>query len=347
MSANDIILKLINSNATVNEICNITSLSPRQLFHRLNMLKMKGYDFRKKYYYDGEISYDLINSVQNEPKNETTIITSPEDNEFRAVLISDLHFGSIYESLYKLDAVYDFCIKNGFNIIFNIGDLIDGNTSSSPIFLKIKSISKQINHLLEKYPYDKNIVNFICLGNHDYDALSNEVIDLHKIFDLKRHDLVSLGYGYGFINIKNDKIALRHPINGVSREKLCEFSKGILLSGHSHKYKINVGFDYNVYVPTISDLKLNGENTLPSFLTLNVEFDKGCFKNANYEQYSFFGDKIYKMSEFKHGFEGKSIKDSEIKNEESRISLDEVIYNEIKQDYENYKNGLKILKKKK
>lgn len=47
MKTNEILLELISKNASVNEICSITGLSPKQLFYRLNMLKIKGYDFEK------------------------------------------------------------------------------------------------------------------------------------------------------------------------------------------------------------------------------------------------------------------------------------------------------------
>lgn len=55
---NQKIIDMINKNANVNEICSATGLSNKQLFHRLNMLKIKGYDFSRKYYYDGNIVYN-------------------------------------------------------------------------------------------------------------------------------------------------------------------------------------------------------------------------------------------------------------------------------------------------
>ena len=59
-NTNQIILDLISKNASVNEITSITGLSAKQLFHRMNMLKIKGYDFKRKYYYNGDVCYDLV-----------------------------------------------------------------------------------------------------------------------------------------------------------------------------------------------------------------------------------------------------------------------------------------------
>ena len=56
---NQKIIDMILKNASVNEISKVTGLSNKQLFYRLNMLKIKGYNFSRKYYYDGEITYKL------------------------------------------------------------------------------------------------------------------------------------------------------------------------------------------------------------------------------------------------------------------------------------------------
>ena len=52
------ILELISKGATVNEICAKTGLSNRQLFYRMNMLEIMGYNFSRKYYNNGEILYN-------------------------------------------------------------------------------------------------------------------------------------------------------------------------------------------------------------------------------------------------------------------------------------------------
>jgi len=111
------ILDLIEKNASVNEISKITGLTNKQLFYRLSLLKNKGYDFERKYYYSGDIVYRLIrdkltNDIDN---NGATILTSKNDNVFKALLISDLHIVNKNERLDFIYKTYDYCIKDENN----------------------------------------------------------------------------------------------------------------------------------------------------------------------------------------------------------------------------------------
>jgi len=198
---NQKILDMILKNASCNEIASATGLSNKQLFHRLNMLKIKGYNFSRKYYYDGEITYKLNKGFQKE--KEISLLTSSKDTKFKAVFLSDLHICNEKERLDVFYNVYDFCIKEGINIIINAGDLIDGLLGVNN--KKFNTIEEQIEYALKIHPYDKNILNFICLGNHEYDALENSGQNIESVLLNRRHDIVPLGYGIGTLNIKNDK----------------------------------------------------------------------------------------------------------------------------------------------
>ena len=175
---NQKIMNMILQNASVNEISKATGLSNKQLFYRLNMLRVKGYNFSRKYYYDGEIVYKLQKGFDN-PK-EISLLTSPSDKEFKAVFISDLHLSNKHDRVDLLNQIYDFCAKEGIHIIINGGDIIDGFLGFENL-KKFKTIEEQINYFLKHYPYDKNILNFTCLGNHDYDVLEKVGQNLETI----------------------------------------------------------------------------------------------------------------------------------------------------------------------
>ena len=321
---NDIIINLINKNASVNEICSITGLSHKQLFYRMSMLRIKGYDFTKKYYYNGDIVYKLKKSVEKD--NDTTIITRKSDTEFKALLISDLHLGNVYGRPDLLNEVYNFCIKKGINIIINAGDLVDGPKTCGNLHnKKILDIEKQIEYLLKVYPFDKNILNFICLGNHDYSCLQTEGLDLHKIFENKRHDLISLGYNNGVINIKNDKIGVLHSID-VDK---CSNKKILLnLHGHSHKSKNQIfSRSVDLWIPSLTDLDvMDGKNlrkNFPSMILATFSFNKtGFFEEGNFEQFIFVNSELIKVNEFICNLlDGKNVYANNIKNEEERKAL--------------------------
>ena len=249
------ILELINKNISLNELIKLTGLSNKQLYHRLNVLKNQGFNIERKYYYNGDITYQLTNQIIDETP---AILTTKKDEIFEAVLISDLHITNECERLDLLNKVYEFCAKQGINIIINSGDLIDGARGVG--IKKIELIEKQIEYMLKVYPYDKNILNFLCLGNHDYDTLQINAIDLSAIINNKRHDIVSLGYEIGKINIKNDTLIVTHPLSGPCRKhrkKLNDmFKNSLILCGHRHTMKCSFHSNNSfVYIPSLSDLK--------------------------------------------------------------------------------------------
>ena len=311
MKENSIILDLINKNASVDEITSITGLTHRQLFYRINMLKIKGYDFKKKYYYTGDICYNLINRVNEENNIGKTILTSKGKNTFKTMLISDLHLGNRNARPDLLNAVYEKCIKEDIHIIINAGDLIDGPKDCGRYNdKKIVDVEKQIEYLLKKYPFDKNILNFICLGNHDYACLKESGLDLEKIFDNKRHDLISLGYGYGFLNIKNDQIVVSHP---TEIKKIDSINKKLIITGHSHRYK-NIVSNSNtlVYLPSLSDMKstdVKGEHhQFPSVIIATFDFTNGIIVTGIFEHFIFVNEQLYKVSESQYDLSmGKNV----------------------------------------
>jgi len=318
---NDEILELIQKNASANEISKITGLSNKQLFHRLNMLKIKGYDFSRKYYSDGEIVYHLNKGFEKE--KDICLITKPKDNELKLVLISDLHTSNEKERIDLLNEVYEFCVKNDINIIINAGDVIDGLLGSQA--KKYNTIEEQIEYLIKTHPFDKNILNFVCLGNHDYDALEKTGQNLETSLFNRRHDIISIGYGTGIINIKNDKLVVRHPNTPITpKYKNIDLNENtFIISGHSHHAKqIYCGNLLNYKLPSLSDLKTDNYS-FPGFVKATINFNLGIFDNVLIEQYIFL-DKMYKVNEsFNQLYGSKKTDVNAIKYEENRIPYKE------------------------
>ena len=323
-NTNQLILDLISKNASIDEITTITGLSHKQLFYRMNMLKIKGYNFKKKYYYSGDIVYELIKGLNtdNGLKNETTIITAPEDDVFRALLISDIHLGNIKERPDLLYEVYNFCVKKDIHIIINTGDLLDGCLGKKNE-KSIYDLEEQINYLLKVYPFDSKIINFICLGNHDFSIVENNGLDLHTVLENKRHDLVPLSYGRSFLNIKNDQILLKHEnevyIKGI-KKNVCNLT----FEGHHHISKV-VKHDAStkLFVPSLSDISIGEYSQFPSMVLVNLSFMSGLFHFGNFEQFIFVNKSLFKVNENEfHLLNGKKIS-SKISNEEKRNILTE------------------------
>ena len=312
---NDLILEMIKKNKSLNQICEETGLSSKQLFYRLYLLRIKGYDFINKYYYNGDIRYDINKDINND--NKKIIITDKNDTSFRAILISDLHLTNMNERIDLLDNVYNFAVNNNYNIIINAGDVIDGLIGRAHS-KKISDVVKQIEYALKVYPYDKNILNFICLGNHDFDAFTQSGANIESVFNIKRHDLISLGYGYGRIGVKNDIITVVHPKCGTIPSNYIE--NGLVLEGHYHKmgFKESSGSRI-IQVNSLSDLN---KDIPAGFMTINIGFRNGMFYNANVESYLYFNNKFVVINEYtcNLGY-GKNLSSTEILNEENYKTL--------------------------
>lgn len=313
---NDIIMKMILEKATVNEIVKATGSSHKQLFYRLNMLRTKGYDFKKKYYNNGEITYKINRTIETSDDKGVILFTSHKEKSLTAMLISDLHTCNEYDRLDLLYELYELCIKHNIHIILNGGDLIDG--LFGPDNKRFDTYEQQINYLLKMYPYDKNIINFVCLGNHDFDSLKAKGQDLKNILSIKRHDIVPIGYGFGIINIKNDQIIMKHPKTPTLTE-ISDLKHKLILSGHYHQVQTS-NIDDNVYIflPSLSDIGRNEFGSLPGAIKMTINFSSnGLFKDATFEQY-IFADKMYKVGEYNYDLSiGKDmINNNSIKYEE-------------------------------
>ncbi len=305
------ILQLIKEDASINEIASALNISHKKILYRLQNLRNKGYTFVKKYYSDGEVVFKMNNTL-GIPK-DVRLITKPNEKALNMLFISDLHFGNVNERIDLLKRVYEICAKENINIIINAGDLVDGylGTSSDKKFL---SSEDQINHVIKKYPFDKNIINFICFGDHDYSVFETTGQNIENVLERYRYDLVPLGYKNGKLKIKNDDILVSHYIKGINYNEPPR--NGLTVLGHSHISKYNYGGkNANITIPALSSVI---SNRLPGFLKAKVFFNKGIINFLELEEYIYF-DKFYLVNtsaiEVASNKKNKSFK---IENEEIR-----------------------------
>lgn len=291
-----LLLKLINEEKTINEMSEILGISNKKIYNILTTIRGKGFEFDRKYYYNGDIVYLPKMSFIEKQYKGIDIITEPDNQAFEALVISDLHMGSTKERLDSLNSLYDYCTKEGIHIIIVCGDIIDG--TYGPYEKKHNNINEQIDYALKNYPFDKNILNFVTLGDHDYDSLKNHGQNLARVFESYRHDIVVLGYCIGQINIKNDKIYVRHPSDKFDEVKLSPMYKCLMLNGHSHKMGIRSTNNVTtVTVPTLSDLTCLTEAQLPTAIRMSLEFKNGMINHGTFSQLM-VTNQVYRLNEF-------------------------------------------------
>ena len=211
-----IVLYLLSKNRTFKDLTIIMNLTPCKC---LSLLKSIYYDI---YMYDIEEEKQYIplikkclsqatthmkpkdssqeKSIIINPLDEFAVFTNHRDEIFisntkiqqvyelesehpRFIVISDTHFGSIFESIEYLEMVYEYAVKNGIKYIFHCGDLIEGEEyyDSGRSKWEYRNIYLQIEHILNDYCYDESIKNIILLGNHDVKSLKVRGIDLNDV----------------------------------------------------------------------------------------------------------------------------------------------------------------------
>lgn len=294
------ILELISKHTTLNEISLLTKLTPRQVWQRINFLKREGFKISEIYHYNGDIIFNLngknpLVTKQNEPIG---LYSFKSDDTFKALVISDLHFGNIHEKPDLLPILYDYCINKGIHIILNCGDFLDGFLGRKE---KIYTDGyEQMKYALKKYPFDSSILTFMVLGNHDVSILDRQGLDIINGIKSSRPDIIPLGYCKGEICVKNDSIALCHSIKGSSLANKIAYhtNSTIVLFGHSHKMKIDEVKPGQIYInsPSTSSLFFSEDEIYPGALVIEAAFSKGFFSSINIKHLLIDGQ-IHKVSE--------------------------------------------------
>ena len=200
-----------------------------------------------------------------------------KDNKL--IIISDTHFGSKYDNYKYIDMVYEFASKYGYKNILHGGDLIQGDIPIAREGLEI--VSDQANDLVKNYPYDKNINNYILLGNHDCFIYRNMFgsLDIMR----QRNDINLLGIRYAYINWYNHLISISHHVK--KRKYKLDYPKAeSLINFHGHRHELHI-IESHVFLPTLSDdiKRYNQRPNYPGFLTGEINDDEVSINSYVFE----------------------------------------------------------------
>ena len=275
------VLELINSKNNMKQISAILNISEKQLYTRIKQLMLEGYLLSPSYSYNSDIYYNICKEIK--PENNTIGISIPKKEQvFSCIVFSDLHVGNIDSDIRLLDIVYNYAIKKGYNYILNCGDSLEGEYTTDK--KSISAYEEQVLEFIKKYPYDRNIINFMIFGNHDYHALKTNGYDVSKKIKNSRYDIVPIGYGQGNVKLKNDYLVLFHRLNEVSEPDM-QHDEKIVLSGHGHLMKTKFREELWLCIPTLSYVSTDKTTSiLPSFVDLELQFEKGLIDYVTAKQ---------------------------------------------------------------
>ena len=271
------VLELINEDKSLKEIADILKITEKQLYIRIRQIINCGYSLEPIYTCESDIYYKINKKTINKSNDNGVTIKVPTDlRKLRCLAISDLHIGNVKSDIDLLNKVYDYATKNDIHIIFNCGDLLEGIHSCDK--RNINNIYDQIEYLTRKHPYDSNINNYVVFGNHDYHAFHHMGFDISKKIENSRHDIVPIGFGQGFVNIKKEKILLQHELCAINLPKVEDDIK-LALIGHGHMMKTKVYDNLLICLPSLSRVSPDKtKENIPSFVDLELHFTRDNFE---------------------------------------------------------------------
>lgn len=201
-----------------------------------------------------------------------------KDSKF--IVIGDTHLGSELEKIIYLDYVYEYAKKNGIKNIIHTGDLIQ--STMRPVMKKYVNETKQINHLVEVYPYDEDITNYILFGNHDYHTLKKE--DYYLRIIKSRKDFNILGFKRAYLSWQKFLICVDHPIDKY-KINIPNVNPLIRFIGHSHDFHMSK--PNNFYTPPLSlDQKYHNYGVpWPGFLVVSRDGNNANVSLITFKDY--------------------------------------------------------------
>lgn len=238
-------------NNLINEVCNFYEQN-----HDFNSL-------RKSFpYLDYYVLYSILYSKRKYAEYIYDNLCQTKLDDKKLLVISDTHYGSVYENLRYTYEAFNFAKGKGIRIVLHGGDIIESAIHAREGF----NVIKQAEYFINKYPSDKDMVTHAILGNHDYLAIILEEV-VREILD-SRDDINILGFKKSFFDWYGNVISLRHEIEGYKLD-LPPRADFLCFRGHSHFYHIRDvqknGKNERIYIPSLSDDPISHVGVRPQF----------------------------------------------------------------------------------
>jgi len=166
-------------------------------------------------------------------------------------VVSDTHFGSLYEHEDVLHLAYKIFKEEGIDNVYHPGDMCDGEKMyrGQEYEIYAHGADNQVGACCDRYPKFKGIQTYFILGSHDLSFYKQSGVNIGPKITEKRPDLIYIGQEEAdvVIRTKRGEIVLRmvHPGSGTAYalsyapQKYIESLAGgqkpnVLLIGHYH-----------------------------------------------------------------------------------------------------------------
>lgn len=166
----------------------------------------------------------LSSTIEKRPSDKIAV----SGKRIRFGLTSDNHLCSRYERLDILHALYDYFEREGISIVFNCGNMIDGEARFNTHDLNVHGFDNQVKYFIENFPARSGIeTQFITGDDHEGWYTQKFGVDVGKRIQQDallagRTDLKYLGHMEHDVLIETEygsiKIRLLHPGGGTGHK---------------------------------------------------------------------------------------------------------------------------------
>lgn len=210
----------------------------------------------------GKLKKDGINVIVSGSGEDSTILNLDErnlngdnihtidigdENEFKALLISDTRLGSKYQQLSRLNNAYEEAFKNGYRNVIHLGDITEGLYAlKNPYYQMLFSdtTDSQIKYVVDNYPYIEGVKTYFITGDQDTTHTSKNGIDIGRKISELRDDMIYLGNMRCLINVKKMKILAQHlKVGAFDRAKTISLKQQDAISAIRSEEKVDIILD--------------------------------------------------------------------------------------------------------
>ena len=211
------IRNFIKKERTLTELCEKYEMSDYEMMGIIGQLKQEGMPIMAKK--DKKEVTVVINPNLNQT-NDSIHQLECEGSSTRFGVVSDTILGSKYQQLTILNNVYKAFDNENVEFVLHCGDISAGVYSNrSPYADTIfkHGIDEQADYISEMYP-NVGIPTYFITGEKDaaHKKADKSHRDIGKLISDNRDDMIYLGQHRSMLQMKNAKLALKHPTGKVA-----------------------------------------------------------------------------------------------------------------------------------
>lgn len=215
---NNITIDLLNGDITKDEIISKYNITNELFIKCLKDIKI---NINTNNFIDGVLHYTIDNTLETDKS-----VNIKSRYIFNCIFISDINFNNS-NIIKTINLLYDYCIKNNINYIFNLGNIFSIDKINNPTLNDLNNVENITKLIIDNYPISQSTNTFLLGGlseKYSNELGYNPILEIEK----QRLDMFNIGYEHATININNNLNIFNlytYTDNLYTKEQICDYIK--------------------------------------------------------------------------------------------------------------------------